>query len=223
VIVGVLLAAGASTRMGRAKALVKSDGQSFAARGVRHLWSACDTVVMVLGANASRIRRDVELEFARLMESGALRPDLKHARGSGTRDLEVQIVVNQRWRSGMYGSVRAGLAAALEARPQAVMVLPVDHPDVRVATLEALAAMIHGALAACKTPRERRALAYAVVPRYRRRRGHPVVMTPALAAAIAADRDAEHLSDALRRHARLIGYLDVADAGVVRNVNRPED
>jgi len=222
-IAGVLLAAGASVRMGKSKALAVAGGQSFAARGIRHLWSTCDTVVLVLGANASRIRRDVELEFARLMESGALHPDLKHAHGHGTRDLEVQMVVNRRWRSGMYGSVRAGLASALGSKPEAVMVLPVDHPHVHARTLETLAATIRGALAACKTPRERRALAYAVVPRYRRHRGHPVVMTPALAAAIAADRDAEHLSDALRRHARLIGYLDVADAGVIRNVNRPGD
>jgi CTP:molybdopterin cytidylyltransferase MocA len=61
-----------------------------------------------------------------------------------------------------------------------------------------------------------------VVPRYRRRRGHPVVLTAALADAIASDPKAEDLSDAIRRNARLIGYLDVRDAGVIRNVNRPK-
>jgi molybdenum cofactor cytidylyltransferase len=222
VIAGILLAAGASTRMGRSKPLVRTSGQSFAARGIRHLWSACDLVVMVLGADARRVRREVESEFARLMEAGELRPDLRHASRHGTHDLEVQMVVNPRWRSGMYGSVRAGLAAAHGQKPEAVMVLPVDHPDVSVETIESLAAMVRGALAACKTPRERRALAYAVVPRYRRRRGHPVVLTAALADAIASDPKAEDLSDAIRRNARLIGYLDVRDAGVIRNVNRPK-
>jgi len=32
-----------------------------------------------------------------------------------------------------------------------------------------------------------------------------------------------HLADAVRRSARLVGYLDVRDAGVTRNVNRPGD
>ena len=66
-------------------------------------------------------------------------------------------------------------------------------------------------------------LAYALVPRYRRRRGHPVALSPALARAVAADRDAGDLSDAVRRNARLVGYLDCADAGVVRNRNQPGD
>ncbi len=61
------------------------------------------------------------------------------------------------------------------------------------------------------------------MPRHRRRRGHPLALSPALAAAIAADRQAEDLSDAVRRNARLVGYLDVDDPGVLRNVNRPGD
>jgi hypothetical protein len=48
-----------------------------------------------------------------------------------------------------------------------------------------------------------------------------VALSPALAAAIVRDRIAENLSDAVRRSARLVGYLDTADPGVVRNVNMP--
>jgi hypothetical protein len=50
-----------------------------------------------------------------------------------------------------------------------------------------------------------------------------VVLSPALARAVAGDRGAADLSDAVRRNARLVGYLDCVDAGVVRNRNHPED
>ena len=59
--------------------------------------------------------------------------------------------------------------------------------------------------------------------RHRHDRGHPLALSPALAGAIAADRKAKDLSDAVRRNARLVGYLDVDDPGVLRNVNRSGD
>ena len=65
--------------------------------------------------------------------------------------------------------------------------------------------------------------AYALVPRHKRRRGHPLALSPALARSVAADATAVDLSDAVRRNARLLGYLDVTDAGVTRNRNTPRD
>ena len=58
--VGVLLAAGASSRMGSPKALMTTSGGSFLSRGIRHLWSACDQVIVVLGSNAARIRESLK-------------------------------------------------------------------------------------------------------------------------------------------------------------------
>lgn len=222
--VGVMLAAGASKRMGRTKALMTSRGHSFFARGVRHLWSACDAVVVVLGADARRVRGAAEDEFVRLVQSGALHADLQVARRHGARGLEVHFIVNRAWRRGMLGSVRLGLRAALRLRPEALLVLPVDHPAVKPVTVRALAAAMKAALVsyrggAGKGP----GFAYALVPRYRRRRGHPLALSPALARAVAGDREAADLSDAVRRNARLVGFLDCGDAGIVRNRNRPGD
>lgn len=221
-IAGVLLAAGASSRMGSPKALVATRGGSFLSRGVRHLWSACDQVVVVLGAHAERIRETVEEEFARLAESGELHRDLQATRGAGADGVEVHFIDNPDWRKGMFLSARAGLREALDAKPEAVLLLPVDHPIVKPATVTGLATLIRAAIQACPV-KERKAYAYAIVPRYRRHRGHPVALSPALAAAIVKDTAAEDLSDAIRRNARLVGYLDVTDAGVVRNVNRRGD
>src|SRR5205814_9058622 len=136
--------------------------------------------------------------------------------------LEVHFVENAEWRKGMYGSARIGLKDALHARPEAVLLMPVDHPIVKTKTITALADMIRAAMTACAA-KERPRFSYALVPRYRKHRGHPIAMSPALVAAVAKDPSAENLSDAIRRHARLVGYLDVTDAGVVRNVNRRGD
>ncbi len=222
--VGVMLAAGASRRMGRTKSLLKAGGHTFFAHGVRHLWSACDAVVVVLGADARRVRAAAEAEFVRLVKAGALHADLQLARRHGAAGLEVRFVVNRAWRRGMLGSVRLGLRAALRLKPEAVLVLPVDHPGVKPATVRALAAAMKAALGAyrggaAKGP----GFAYALVPRYRRRRGHPLVLSPALVRAVVGDREAADLSDAVRRNARLVGFMDCADAGVVRNRNRPQD
>jgi CTP:molybdopterin cytidylyltransferase MocA len=224
---GVLLAAGASTRMGSAKALARVGTESFVAHGIRNLWCACDTVVVVLGADAPRIRRTVEDEFVRLVGAGAFDREVHDAHRHATQKLEVRFVVNRAWKKGMLSSARVGLEAALKYRPDAVLVLPVDHPAVRPATVASLCAVMGQAVRASGKPKAPRAGAggfrYALVPRFRGRRGHPVALSSALARAVVKDAAAEHLSDAVRRNTRLLGFLDVRDAGVVRNVNRPGD
>jgi CTP:molybdopterin cytidylyltransferase MocA len=222
VIAGVLLAAGRSSRMGSPKALARAGRESFAARGIRGLWTTCDRVVVVLGADAPRIRRAIEGEFESLVGAGRLAREMAHAR-AGDGHLEAAFVVNRAWRRGMFGSARAGLAAALRGRPEAVLVMPVDHPGVAERTVADVTRVMLGALAACPNDAERARFSYALVPRYRRQRGHPLVLSPALARAVAADGAAANLSDAVRRNARLVGYLDVTDAGVVRNRNTPRD
>jgi len=219
--VGILLAAGASKRMGSPKPLVRKGSESFIAHGIRHLWAGCGSVVTVLGANAHRVRHDAEHEFEQLVTSGALHADLVGAHRQGAKGLEVCFIVNRRWRSGMLSSVQAGVREAMRMKPEAVLILPVDHPAVSPATVRDLAAVIRLALQACRTPHERARFRYALVPRHRCRRGHPVALSPALAAAIAEDRAAVDLSDAIRRNARLVGYLDVRDAGILENVNTP--
>jgi hypothetical protein len=50
-----------------------------------------------------------------------------------------------------------------------------------------------------------------------------VALSAALADAVRRDRVARDLSDGIRRNARLVGYLDVADKGIVVNHNTPLD
>jgi CTP:molybdopterin cytidylyltransferase MocA len=221
--VGVLLAAGASTRMGAPKTLVRQGGETFLAHGIRHLWGACNEVVVVLGPKADTVREHVEEEFERLLRAGRLHQDLRKADRHGAAGLEVRFAVNGTWKDGMYSSVRLGLKSALRSKPEGVLVLPVDHPAVKSRTVHDLAVVMRLALDACKSADERLHFSYALVPRYKRLRGHPVALSRALAHAVTKDAAADNLAEAVRRNARLIGYFDVGDPGVVRNRNTPRD
>jgi CTP:molybdopterin cytidylyltransferase MocA len=219
-IAGVLLAAGASTRMGGPKALVRLRGQSFLVRGVRALWSVCDTVIVVLGADGKRVCREVNEEFAELVAKGLAAPDLRGGPKHRSGELELRFAFNKAWADGMLSSARVGLAQALKQKPSGVLLMPVDQPDVQPATVQALGAMLEQALSSFGG-KSSNGFAYGLVPRHRGHRGHPVAMSSALADAVRRDRGARDLSDGIRRNARLVGYLDVADKGVMTNQNTP--
>jgi nicotine blue oxidoreductase len=107
-VTGVLLAAGGGTRLGLGpKALLRHRGNTLAEHLVAELRAGgCGDVVVVLGAQAERVRAE-----ARLDERGP-----SHAR----------VLVNGAWGSGMGGSFRAGIAA-LPAGTAALVAL-VDQP-----------------------------------------------------------------------------------------------
>jgi molybdenum cofactor cytidylyltransferase len=113
----IILAAGASSRMGAVKQLVEIDGVPLVARAVdAALGAMARPVVVVLGANAGRIG-----------ESLAGRP--------------VIVAPNPGWSAGLSSSVRAGLEAALEAEPalDAVLLAPIDQPALSSAIIARLA------------------------------------------------------------------------------------
>jgi CTP:molybdopterin cytidylyltransferase MocA len=113
---GLLLAAGAGTRMGRPKALVEDEHGAWLPRAVRALREGgCAQVTVVLGASAD--------EAAALLAGEP-----------------VTVVVAQDWAEGMSASLRAGLAA-LEGTPaRAALVSLVDLPDVTAAVVARVAA-----------------------------------------------------------------------------------
>lgn len=104
---GLLLAAGAGSRMGRPKALlVGDDGTPWLARSVTALLGGgCESVTVVLGAAAE--------EAAALLPPGP-----------------VATVVADDWAAGQSASLRAGLAALADTPADAVLVSLVDLPDV---------------------------------------------------------------------------------------------
>ncbi len=103
---GLILAAGASRRLGHAKQLVSYRGETLLARTIRMLREATMTpVVVVLGAESERIA-------AALDSDGSVR------------------VHNDRWEQGISSSISAGLEAVDAITPQCagVLIATCDQP-----------------------------------------------------------------------------------------------
>lgn len=110
----VVLAAGASRRLGRPKQLVRFAGETLVARAVDSAARVCPgRVVVVLGAH----RAIVEPVVA---------------------GLDAHVVVNEGWAEGMASSLRAGVAA-LPAECAAALLLTCDQPRVTEDALDVLA------------------------------------------------------------------------------------
>ncbi|HEY9659475.1 MAG TPA: nucleotidyltransferase family protein [Allocoleopsis sp.] len=104
----IILAAGASTRLGTPKQLLHYRGQSL----LRHtaevaIDSGCHPVVVVLGSQAERLEAEVE-------------------------QLPVSVVKNNHWAKGMSSSIQTGLAVLQSIYPpvKAVVILLCDQPFV---------------------------------------------------------------------------------------------
>jgi len=112
-VAAVVLAAGASERLGEAKQLVELAGERLLERAVRTAAEAgCDPVVVVLGARAAEIRAVARLGAAK-------------------------VVVNDGWREGMASSIRVGVKA-VGADVRGIVVMTCDQPAVDAAHLAGL-------------------------------------------------------------------------------------
>lgn len=115
-VAAVVLAAGASTRLGNPKQLIEMDGESLLRRTVRLAAEAgCAPVFVVLGFEAERMRPE---------------PD----------GLPAVVVINQRWQEGMGSSLRCGMEAVstLESKPAGVLLLVCDQPKLTAEHLRRL-------------------------------------------------------------------------------------
>lgn len=112
-VAGVVLAAGASTRMGTSKQLLKWGGQPMVRVAVeKALKAGLEPVLVVTGASYPEVQQAV-------------------------KDLEVQLVHNPDWEMGQSTSVKAGINS-LPDDVGAVIFFAVDQPKLPVGFVEAL-------------------------------------------------------------------------------------
>jgi molybdenum cofactor cytidylyltransferase len=194
---GVILAAGASTRMGSDKALlpwppqaraVNPSSDTFLSAAIRSLTPITELVVVVAGQNGVSLTPVVDAIGATLV----LNPDPSR---------------------GQFSSMQVGLQEVLSHGRDAAIVTLVDRPPAASETVELLR----------RTFLDAPAPVWAVVPEFKGMHGHPFVVGRELielflkAPATSNAREVEH------QHQSHIEYLTVKDPFVIANVDTPAD
>ena len=114
----VILAAGASTRLGEPKQLLQYNGKTLLDHSVNEAVNAkADAVVVILGKNADLFKNEIHKE-------------------------KVSVLINKDWEEGMASSVRLGLASLLKIKPyiDSVIFMVCDQPHISASVLNELIA-----------------------------------------------------------------------------------
>ncbi|CAN5451360.1 hypothetical protein BH23BAC1_BH23BAC1_17210 [soil metagenome] len=117
----IILAAGASKRMGSPKQLLPFEGSSLIQHSIKAaMGSVCNPIVVVLGAKHELIL-----------------PQISH--------YPVNIKINNEWEEGMASSIRAGIKSILEIMPKlrSVLILLCDQPFVSADQINKLVEASH--------------------------------------------------------------------------------
>jgi molybdenum cofactor cytidylyltransferase len=199
----VLLAAGASTRMGQPKQLIEVGGKALVVRAVEAaLASAAWPVVVVLGANAEIIR-----------------PQLAR--------LPVLIAENPAWTEGMASSLRAGVGTlqTFSRGLDGALVAVADQPAFSADVIARLVAVRQGSRQAARTATVRLGSPQAgrgiVAARYAGRLGVPALFGREHFTALTALTGEEGARHFLAAHAAEAAAVDLPELAV--DLDTPED
>jgi molybdenum cofactor cytidylyltransferase len=193
-ICAVVLAAGASSRMGRDKALLPwppsgTGDRTLLSAAILALKPFTEAVIVVASRNAEQLAPIAARHGA-------------------------SIAINPAPDRGQFSSMQIGLRAVLDCGCDAAMLTPVDCPPLSAATLELLRDSFVSALARGK---------WAVAPENNGRRGHPLLASRELIEAYLAAPATSNARDVKQTCAQLFEYVPVADRFLSADMNTPEE
>ncbi len=181
-IAGIILSAGASRRMGTPKALLPLDGETFLDRLIRLFSEVGIMPIVVLGHQAHQIRSGIQ------------------------RGAEPTFVMNPDPERGMLSSLQCGLEAVAQDA-DAVMFMPVDHPNLERSTLAKL-------IASFETNRNS-----VTIPTFQGRHGHPVLISRKLIVELLALPTTAQASDVIHCYRNQTAYVSVDDPAVTTDID----
>ena len=114
-------------------------------------------------------------------------------------------VLNPDYDLGQFSSLQCGLRA-IPQWADGVIFTPVDHPNIEPPTIDRLI----------------ESQAPIAIPQYIGRHGHPVLVSRHLIPEFLALAPTDQARTVIQRHASEIEYIDVADAGVLDDIDDPE-
>jgi len=175
---GVVLAAGLSTRSGRHKMALPLGDKTVIEKSIEGMYQLVSRVLVVIGWQSERMRSLL-----------AVYP-------------KVECVPNHDFRTGMFSSVKVGMA---HVRAPRVFLLPGDHPLIGTEVYIQMLAVTEDI----------------VIPTFRGRRGHPVLFSSHLIPEILRYPNGATLRDYIlaRGHTK----LEVEDEGILIDIDTLED
>ena len=201
VIRGIVLAAGASTRMGQAKAALPfgQTGETVVARVVRTLLlGGVPDVTVVAGAHIDAVRMAMP-----------------------SHEPRARVIEHPNWRQGQLSSLLAGLDAIDDPLLEAAVVTLVDVPLVLPSTVSAVIAEWRRTRAPIVRPSEG-ASGESGASRAERH-GHPVVFDRSVFEDLRAADPNAGAKAVFAKHRDRVMNVEVKDAGAFEDIDTPED
>ncbi len=196
---GVILSAGASSRMGRDKALLPwppvasgsthSPNETLLSAAIAALQPFAQAIIVVAGKNAVSIAPVIAEKGARTVEN----PDPER---------------------GQFSSLQVGLGAVLDQGFEAAMITLVDCPPLSTTSMELLCAAYDPALARGK---------WGVAPEKNGRHGHPMLVSRNMIDAFLAAPVTSNARQVKWANPLTIEYVPVPDSLLSIDVNTPEE
>lgn len=190
-IVGVILSAGESRRMGEPKALLPIEGVSFIERVVAAFQaSKVGSIFVVLGYRAEEMQAEIS-------------------------HLPVTVVVNRDYRKGQLSSLNVAIRTLEGAQSgeavDGILVHLVDHPFISAGLVNHMIDRFY----------ETKKLI--VVPRFKGKRGHPVLFSRALFQELLCAPLEQGAKAVVHAHGEETLTIDTDDPGVTIDIDTPED
>lgn len=185
-VAAIVLAAGQSQRFGQPKQLLPVGNKTMLQHVVDVvLDSPVEQVIVVLGYRAAEI-------------------------GASIADRPVQVVINEKWQSGLSSSVQAGVLA-VKAEADAALFVLADQPGI---TTEVITKLIE---------RYRETRAPIVVPTHRGRRGNPVLFARSLFAELMEVKGDQGGRQLIVKHGGELEEVEVETEAIFADIDTAED